>query len=132
MHIVFNLIWWWIFGSQLEKVFGSFWLIVLFVVASLFANISQLLITGPDFGGMSGVVYALFGFVWWIGWLRPHWGISIPNGFVVFLLIWLVLGYTDMLFVNIANQAHTFGLIAGCLLAMSLHLCVPKAKAEDK
>lgn len=131
MHIVFNLIWWWIFGSQLERVFGSFWLIVLFVVASLFANISQLLFNGPDFGGMSGVVYALFGFVWWIGWLRPHWGISIPNGFVVFLLIWLALGYTDMLFVNMANQAHTFGLISGCLLALSLHILVPRGSAKS-
>ncbi|WP_371196064.1 rhomboid family intramembrane serine protease GlpG [Glaciecola sp. SC05] len=127
-HIVFNLIWWWIFGSQLERVFGSFWLIVLFVVSSLFANISQLLVSGPNFGGMSGVVYALFGFVWWIGWLRPRWGISIPNGFVVFLLIWLALGYTDILFVDMANQAHTFGLISGCLLAFCLHIFVPKTK----
>lgn len=127
-HIVFNLIWWWIFGSQLERVFGSFWLIVLFAVSSLFANISQLLISGPNFGGMSGVVYALFGFVWWIGWLRPRWGISIPNGFVVFLLIWLALGYSGLLFVDMANQAHTFGLISGCLLALSLHILVPKAR----
>ncbi|WP_395339100.1 rhomboid family intramembrane serine protease GlpG [Ningiella sp. W23] len=123
-HIVFNLIWWWIFGSQLERIFGSFWLVVLFVVASLFANVSQLLVSGPNFGGMSGVVYALFGFVWWIGWLRPNWGISIPNGFVVFLLLWLALGYADVLFVQMANEAHLFGLIAGCLLAGALHLFV--------
>jgi GlpG protein len=127
-HIIFNLIWWWVFGSQLERVFGSFWLIILFVVASLFANISQLLVSGPNFGGMSGVVYALFGFVWWIGWLRPRWGISIPNGFVIFLLVWLALGYSGMLFVDMANEAHLFGLISGCLLALSLHLTVPKAK----
>jgi GlpG protein len=127
-HIVFNLIWWWIFGGQLERVFGSFSLIILFVVASLFANISQLLFSGPNFGGMSGVVYALFGFVWWIGWLRPRWGVSIPNGFVVFLLLWLVIGYTDILTVDMANQAHTFGLVSGCLLAITLHLLVPKSK----
>ena len=127
-HIIFNLVWWWIFGSQLERVFGTFWVVILFVVASLFANISQLLVSGPNFGGMSGVVYALFGFVWWIGWLRPKWGIGIPNGFVVFLLLWLVLGYTDILGVDMANQAHTFGLISGCLLAISLHLVVSKPK----
>ncbi len=128
-HIIFNLIWWWVFGSQLERVFGSFWLVVLFVVASLFANISQLLVSGPNFGGMSGVVYALFGFVWWIGWLRPRWGISIPNGFVVFLLVWLALGFSGVLFVDMANQAHAFGLISGCLLALSLHLSISKSKA---
>nr|WP_136252777.1 rhomboid family intramembrane serine protease [Ningiella ruwaisensis] len=128
IHIIFNLMWWWIFGGQLERVFGTFWLIVLFVVSNLFANISQLLVSGPNFGGLSGVVYALFGFVWWIGWLRPKWGISIPNGFVIFLLVWLALGYADLLYVSMANEAHTFGLIAGCLLALSLHLLVPKAQ----
>jgi GlpG protein len=127
-HIIFNLIWWWIFGSQLERVFGSFWLVVLFVVASLFANIAQLLVSGPNFGGMSGVVYALFGFVWWIGWLRPRWGISIPNGFVVFLLIWLAVGYSGILYIDMANEAHAFGLISGCLLALTLHLFVSKTK----
>ncbi|MFC4700687.1 rhomboid family intramembrane serine protease GlpG [Glaciecola siphonariae] len=128
-HIIFNLIWWWIFGSQLERVFGTFWLVVLFVVSSLFANIAQLLVSGPNFGGMSGVVYALFGFVWWTGWLRPRWGISIPNGFVVFLLVWLAIGYSGVLFVDMANEAHAFGLISGCLLALSLHLSLPKSKA---
>lgn len=123
-HIAFNLLWWWILGAKLERTFGSFWLIFLFVVSSLFANLTQLIATGPNFGGLSGVVYALFGFVWWIGHLRPSWGISIPNGYIVFLLGWLALGFFDVLPVNMANQAHLFGLISGCLMAMVLHLFV--------
>jgi len=123
-HIAFNLLWWWILGAKLERTFGSFWLIVLFVVSSLFANLTQLFATGPNFGGMSGVVYALFGFVWWIGYLRPGWGVSIPNGYIVFLLGWLALGFFNVLPVNMANQAHLFGLISGCLLALLLHLYV--------
>ncbi|MEM0910602.1 MAG: rhomboid family intramembrane serine protease GlpG [Pseudomonadota bacterium] len=125
-HIAFNLLWWWILGTKLERIFGTFWLVVLFVVASLCANITQLIATGPNFGGMSGVVYALFGFVWWIGRLRPSWGVSIPNPYIIFLLGWLALGFLSVLPVNMANQAHLFGLISGCLLAFLLHAFVGK------
>jgi len=34
----------------------------------------------------------------------------------------LVLGYADILWVNMANAAHTAGLISGCLLAGALSL----------
>ncbi|MGQ8364188.1 rhomboid family intramembrane serine protease GlpG [Glaciecola sp. 1036] len=124
LHIAFNLLWWWILGEQLERVFGTFWLVVLFVISSLFANLSQLLATGPEFGGLSGVVYALFGFVWWIGWLRPKWNVSLPTSYIVFILVWLVLGFLQILPVNMANQAHLFGLVSGCLLALLLHIWI--------
>ena len=130
-HIAFNLLWWWILGAKLERTFGTFWLIVLFVVSSLFANLTQLIAAGPNFGGMSGVVYALFGFVWWIGKLRPSWGVSIPNGYIIFLLGWLALGFLNILPIEMANQAHLFGLISGCLMALLLHLFVARgAKAQ--
>ena len=131
LHIAFNLLWWWILGSRLEQILGTFWLIMLFIVSSIFANISQLLATGPSFGGMSGVVYALFGFVWWIGWLRPAWHISLPNAYVGFMLVWLVLGFINILPVNIANHAHLFGLLSGCLLALLLHFSVKLSSAND-
>jgi GlpG protein len=40
---------------------------------------------------------------------------------VYFLLGWLVLGYFDVLWVNMANEAHLFGLISGCLMALATH-----------
>lgn len=121
LHITFNLLWWWVLGSKLERTFGSFWLVVLFVVSTLFANISQLLATGPNFGGLSGVVYALFGFVWWIGWLRPSWGLGLPKMLIGFMLVWLLLGFANILPINMANYAHAFGLGSGCLMALLLH-----------
>lgn len=121
MHIVFNLLWWWILGSQLERTFGKLALGIIFLVSALASNIAQLVIHGPNFGGLSGVVYALFGFVWWIGFLRPQWGIGLPNNLIFFMLAWLVVGYLDILWVNMANEAHLFGLISGCLLALASH-----------
>ncbi len=121
IHIVFNLIWWWLLGSQLERSFGSVSLAVIFAIAAISSNVAQLLVSGPNFGGLSGVVYALFGYVWWIGWLRPSWGIGLPNSLIYFLLGWLALGYLDILWVNMANEAHLFGLISGCLMALATH-----------
>lgn len=121
IHIIFNLIWWWVLGSQLERTFGSVSLAVIFAVAAVSSNVAQLLVSGPNFGGLSGVVYALFGYVWWIGLLRPQWGLGLPNNLVYFLLGWLALGYFDVLWVSMANEAHLFGLISGCLMALATH-----------
>lgn len=128
MHLAFNLVWWWMLGRQLELSFGTSSLIIFFFIASLFSNISQLMVSGPNFGGLSGIVYALVGFVWWIGWLRPKWLISLPNNVIYFLLAWLVIGYFDVLWVNMANEAHTFGLVSGCLMALIVHLLSSKKR----
>ncbi|MGJ8674306.1 MAG: rhomboid family intramembrane serine protease GlpG [Pseudoalteromonas sp.] len=131
IHIVFNLIWWWVLGSQLERSFGSVSLAVIFAIAAISSNVAQLLVSGPNFGGLSGVVYALFGYVWWIGWLRPSWGIGLPNSLVYFLLAWLALGYLDILWVNMANEAHLFGLISGCLMALATHQLAGKKRPHS-
>lgn len=128
LHIVFNLIWWWVLGSQLERTFGTWSLVIIFSIAALSSNIAQLVLSGPSFGGLSGVVYALFGFVWWIGLLRPQWGMGLPNNLVYFLLGWLALGYFDVLWVNMANEAHLFGLISGCLMALATHQLAGKQR----
>jgi len=39
-----------------------------------------------------------------------------------------VLGYTDVLWVNMANTAHTVGLISGCLIAAVLALGAGRRK----
>lgn len=117
LHIVFNLLWWAMLGSQIEDKFGSVNLLLIFVLTALFSNYAQYLHTGPNFGGLSGVVYGVMGFVWWCGWLRPQWGLSLSKPLVGFILFWLVLGYADLLWVSVANTAHTVGLVSGCLLA---------------
>jgi GlpG protein len=128
LHIVFNLLWWWTLGKQIERKFGASGLVLLFVFSAVLSNIGQLIVSGPNFGGLSGVVYALVGCVWWLGWLRPGWGISLPKPLVVFLLVWLLIGYADLLWVNMANTAHTVGLISGCAFAWLLVLSEKKRK----
>ena len=45
---------------------------------------------------------------------------TLPRAIVGFMLVWLVIGYADVLWVNMANTAHLVGLISGCLLAALL------------
>ncbi|NQZ90235.1 MAG: rhomboid family intramembrane serine protease GlpG [Colwellia sp.] len=117
LHIVFNTMWWWQLGGSVERILGKGALINLFLVTALFSNLGQFIVTGPNFGGLSGVVYGLVGYVWWYGWLAPEKGLLISKPIIGFLLFWLVLGYVDVLPVNMANTAHLLGLVSGCLLA---------------
>ncbi|TKB02117.1 rhomboid family intramembrane serine protease GlpG [Alteromonas portus] len=128
LHIVFNLLWWGMLGAKIERTLGISMLLIVFLISATISNAAQALFSDPVqgnlflFGGLSGVVYAVMGFVWWLGWLRPSWGLSLPNSIVGFMLVWLVLGYADILWVSMANAAHTAGLISGCLLAATLSL----------
>jgi GlpG protein len=64
MHLIFNLMWVWYFGRQIEALQGSRTMLLLLIVAGIGANIAQYLTGTVLFGGMSGVVYALLAHVW--------------------------------------------------------------------
>ncbi len=64
MHILFNLLWWWYLGGAVEKRIGSGKLVVITVISALLSGFVQHQFSGPWFGGLSGVVYALMGYVW--------------------------------------------------------------------
>ncbi|WDE11675.1 rhomboid family intramembrane serine protease GlpG [Thalassomonas haliotis] len=119
LHIVFNTMWWWQLGGSVEKVLGKGVLVHLLLLSAITANVGQYLVSGANFGGLSGVVYGLVGFVWWMGWLAPEKGLFLSKPIVGFLLFWLLLGYADVLPINMANTAHLLGLISGCLLALA-------------
>ena len=118
LHIVFNTMWWWQLGGSIEKTLGKGTLINLLLLSAIASNLGQYLVSGSNFGGLSGVVYALVGFVWWYGYLAPEKGLSLSKPIVGFMLFWLILGFVDLLPVNVANTAHLLGLLSGCFLAV--------------
>ncbi|RWU11262.1 rhomboid family intramembrane serine protease [Pseudidiomarina gelatinasegens] len=120
LHIVFNVFWWWYLGGRFERYYGSKWLILAFLFCAVMSNTSQFIESGPYFGGLSGVVYGLFGIATVVGWNNPRHPLFLPKGLIIFMLAWLVLGYTGLLWVNIANTAHTAGLIAGLLVGAGI------------
>ena len=62
-HILFNLSWFWLFGGAIERRFGSFHFLLLVLVSAAVSGAVQNYFTGPAFFGLSGVVYAVLGYV---------------------------------------------------------------------
>ncbi|WP_046003011.1 rhomboid family intramembrane serine protease GlpG [Pseudoalteromonas rubra] len=120
LHLVFNLSWWLYLGHMIEHRLGSWVLWVIFAAGALLSNWMQYLLADANFGGLSGVVYALLGFCWIHSARHPQSPPLISTPIVGFMLIWMVLGFTDVLFVNMANWAHLFGLLAGMGVAVLL------------
>lgn len=114
-HIAFNILWWWQFGGDIEKKLGSGKLLQIFLVSAALSGAAQYWVGGANFGGLSGVIYALMGYLWVVGWRLPEKGVSVPRPLVIFMLVWLVLGFIQPV-MAIANSAHFAGLLAGCLL----------------
>jgi len=119
-HIIFNSVMLWFLGSQIEFIDGRTRLLVLALVASLLSNGLQYLVTGPLFGGLSGVVYAIMGYCWLSQRRLPRF--QFPPALITFALAWMVLGFTplpNMLGMgNMANEAHLGGFVAGLLVAV--------------
>ena len=118
LHIVFNM--WWLsdLGSLIEQRKGMLMLGALVVVSGVVANLGQYVTSGPYFGGMSGVVYALFGYIWLKGRLSPGEGMTVSHNTVVVMLVWLVIcmmGWVG----PIANTAHVLGLVMGVVWAVA-------------
>ncbi|MCE0801577.1 rhomboid family intramembrane serine protease GlpG [Buttiauxella sp. A2-C1_F] len=118
MHIAFNLLWWWYLGGPVEKRLGSGKLITLTLVSALLSGFVQAKFGGPLFGGLSGVVYALMGYVWLRGERDPESGIYMQRGLMGFALLWIVIGFFDVLGMSIANAAHITGLVVGLAMAL--------------
>lgn len=116
-HILFNGLWIWELGRRLEAVLGVGHYLLFFVGTAVAANLAQFA-GGPSvFGGMSGVVYALIGFIWMRQKFSPHPILAVPPGIIGFMLVWLVICFTGIVdrFIggSIANGAHLGGLLAG-------------------
>ena len=122
-HVLFNSMWMWDLGRRLELLLGKKWYFVFFVVTAIVSNAAQSFWSPASlFGGMSGVVYALVGFIMVSHRLAPHPLTAVAPGILGFMLIWLAVCTTGAIdhFVggSVANAAHVGGLVAGIVFAL--------------
>jgi membrane associated rhomboid family serine protease len=109
------MMWLWDLGKLVEMRRGALFLAAFVVVDGVASNLTQYLVTGsPYFGGMSGVVYGMLGFVWMQGRHNRHFGYELTKPTVIMMLAWFVLCWTGLLG-PIANWAHTAGLLIGTI-----------------
>ena len=124
MHIIFNMMMLLQLGRFIESRFGGAKLLALVMAIGIGSNLAEYLWKSPYFGGMSGVNYGLFGFLWMKGKFgrEPGWQLN-PQS-VQLMLMWMVLCFTGLLG-PIANGAHVGGLVIGALLGIASARLVP-------
>ena len=129
IHIIFNMLWLLFLGTQIENsclpnssflhgtALSLFCFLMTVLITGCVGNITQYIVAGgPNFGGMSGVIYGLMGYTWLMGKGFPDSGIAFPNStFGAMLLLLVVME----IFAGswIASGAHLGGLVAGLCCA---------------
>jgi GlpG protein len=112
-HIFFNMLWLRDLGSMVEGRQSSLHLLLLTAAIAACSNLGQFYFGhGPVFGGMSGVVYGLLGYVWLRGKFDPASGLYLHPSTVTLMIIWFLACYFGII-PNVANTAHAIGLGMG-------------------
>lgn len=113
LHLVFNMLWLWELGRLIEVRQSTAKLALAIVVLALVSNTAQYLYGGGNnFGGMSGVVYGLFAWVWMWQLFDRRAGLRLPGSLIAFMVLSLVV-MTLLELDMIANEAHLGGFLCG-------------------
>jgi GlpG protein len=112
LHLMFNMLWLFQLGNMLEGRQGHLHFALLVAGLAAASNVAQYAVHGPDFGGMSGVIYGLFGYIWIRGRLDPGSGLFIDPRTALIMIVWFFACMTGLLG-QVANVAHGTGLILG-------------------
>ena len=117
LHLIMNMLWLFDLGSMIESRQGAVRLLVLVLVIAALSNLGQYYSRDPLFGGMSGVVYGLLGYVWMKGRYDPASGLYLHPQTVTMMLAWFFICWTPLVEIfgniKIANMAHGVGLATG-------------------
>lgn len=111
IHLAFNMYMLVLFGTLVEHRHSPARLAIMVLVIGVLSNAAQAFLVGPNFGGMSGVIYGLFGYAWLRGRMDPTSGIAVRRSTVIILVGWMLLGFAG--FMRMANYAHLGGLVVG-------------------
>ncbi|QDS93549.1 Rhomboid protease GlpG [Roseimaritima multifibrata] len=117
MHLAFNMLAMYSLGGIIERLHGSWVLLLLTLgtgaIASLVQAFTPAALGGSPIAlGASGAIFGLFGYLWVRPMLEPMFPIRIPQSSVVMIMGWMFLCMTPII-PNVANAAHVGGLLAG-------------------
>lgn len=125
LHLAMNMFMLVSFGRIVERWVGTpaFALMVLLlaICPNLFQGLSPEWMHGSfRFGGISGVLFGLFGYVWIRTSINPNHGISIPFPFVVMAFGIILLGLSGAIPAwRLADLCHLGGLLIGAALGFA-------------
>lgn len=118
LHLAFNMLWLLDLGGQIERTRGTWRLAAMVLATQTVSAVAQVQWEGPYFGGMSGVVYGLFGYVWMKCRYDPPTAVYVSPSNVWIMLAWLLACMTGLLG-PVANAAHVAGLMCGMAIGLA-------------
>lgn len=122
MHLTFNLVWIWVFGRQVEWIDGAWRWLAFIVLWGVVSNVTQYACGSAWFGGLSGIVYGVMGYVWWNARYNARSGYQIPPWLLSLSLVWVLLGMLPIPeswgWPQMGNGAHLGGLVIGVITAL--------------
>lgn len=131
LHILFNCIMLYQLGGRVENRYGTLWMAYLVISSAILSNLAQcfvpesvggsvpIIINGVllnPMGGLSGVVFAMFGFVWMKSLFDRSSGFYLPSSTVIILMgffFFCMVPGSEAIIGNVANWAHAGGLAVG-------------------
>lgn len=119
LHVAFNVYWLWVLGSRLERAIGSMQFLAFYIASAFVSSSFQLALSDSTGVGASGVVYAIFGFMWITRHRYSHFNEVLDVRTIQIFLIWLVVcvfaSYLEVW--DVGNAAHISGLLFGGTVA---------------
>jgi rhomboid protease GluP len=122
-HLIGNLIFLWFFGSRLELEFGRRAWLILYFISEFVARLSVGVVAGLSSVGISGFIFAMFGYLLMIDWRDNLWRTLISRKVYIFFVLFIgttiipppaFLGLEGSQ--NVAHEAHVTGFVEGLLL----------------
>ena len=134
LHLVFNAMMLLSLGGRIEASRGTLRFLALVLVLAVASNLCEYYLEwditknpplrfmeSPLFGGLSGVIYGLFGYAWMKMRFAPELGLGLGRETIIIMLGWFVLCLLGLVG-SIANVAHASGLILGILIGATPRL----------
>jgi GlpG protein len=126
-HIFFNMTAMRYLGERVEMRKGTWRFALICLVAAIGGDVGEFFKSEGNFGGMSGVVFALAGYLWIKGHTDPEDGLFLPERSVNWMIGWFLLGIIAPMTpgsdphvfpYNMANIAHGVGLAVGMVFGL--------------
>ena len=114
VHLILNMLALVYLGGMIEARLGTLRLAVMVVVLAVLSNLGENFYSASGFGGMSGVLFGLAGYVWMRGRFTPESGLHLDSRNAMMMAVFFVLCLTGVMG-NIANVCHAVGLGTGLL-----------------
>ncbi|MGC3970648.1 MAG: rhomboid family intramembrane serine protease [Pirellulales bacterium] len=129
-HLIFNMLCLIDFGTQIELLRGWRRMLLMILLFAIPGNLAQYYFSGPLFGGMSGVLFGFFGYIWMKTTFEPSSGFFVQPLTVTILLVGFLVGvlpsvleamglpyqWATGVIPHMANWCHGVGLALGMLL----------------